>query len=711
MSLPLRTTILLLLATLTSSSLWGQPPAGSQLPPEDNGCALCHGEASLWQGEKARLHVSPQQMAKDVHATRGVNCHDCHGGNPGTLEVSQAHNTNVRAGDGLTPFRNTLAEIWADCGDCHSRQQVQLDQSVHAGGDNLTTNGLDTTLGCDRCHGTKAHGMRPVADIRSPVHLENQLIVCGECHAEDVTSYYSTVHGLALLEGGLNLTAVCADCHGAHGIHPASDERSSLHATKVSATCGECHEGIGSLLESSIHGSAPLVDSLPGDSDVNESSTRNPSCNDCHPGHRMLKTSSDKYRGQIAGYCGGCHSEMTDSYLMSTHGRLTQLGHGPAAKCSDCHGAHQVLAIDDPRSSLAPGENRLQTCRSCHENAVVNFSKFDPHADYRNAEQYPKLHSIYLLTRWVFFGFVAFFVIHTILWFLRSFATVMATGRHRTLVANEHGIERYTRGNRVVYMILLLCFLGLMATGLPMRYSSQQWAREYVVYLGGFEYISMWHHLFAAVALFCGALHFVLVAGTIVVRRRRAESWRRILMGSDSPVPTMRDARDLTSMVRWFLGLGPKPGFERWTYWEKYDYWMACLAFLVIGLSGLMLWYPNLFCLFLSGTSLNVARLIHVELALLIASFLFIFHVFHSHLRPEKFPMDLSAITGVVSEEHLRAQRPDLVARLEAEGQLAELRRPTPSKPGLWFTFLIVTTLFATGIGLLTVAVVATLGG
>ena len=37
----------------------------------------------------------------------------------------------------------------------------------------------------------------------------------------------------------------------------------------------------------------------------------------------------------------------------------------------------------------------------------------------------------------------------------------------------------------------------------------------------------------------------------------------------------LRDIRDVVAMVRWFLFLGPKPTFERWAYWEKFDFWGA----------------------------------------------------------------------------------------------------------------------------------------
>ena len=123
-----------------------------------------------------------------------------------------------------------------------------------------------------------------------------------------------------------------------------------------------------------------------------------------------------------------------------------------------------------------------------------------------------------------------------------------------------------------------------------------------------------------------------------------------------------------------------------------------------------MMWYPNLFCRWMSGESLNVARVIHVELAVLTTSFLFVFHFFHTHFRPEKFPMDLSAVTGLVSEDHLREQRPAFVARLEEGEQLSELRRPAPSRRRLWLLLLSFAVVSLVGLSLLGVALTASLG-
>jgi cytochrome b subunit of formate dehydrogenase len=702
--------VLLFVVGILSYVAWlpAQPPAGSQLPAEENGCALCHGEPRLWSGEQLRLYVPHDSFKEDVHALRGVNCHDCHGGDASTLDLTQAHAPDVGADSTVLPFRSTPAATRQACGICHGDAELLLRKSVHARAERESDSAPGAVLLCSSCHGQAAHGILPVADIRSPVHLNLQVETCGRCHEEDLDSYRQTIHGKGLFESGLVMAAVCADCHGAHGIYYAADERSTLYAANVASTCGECHEGIGARVEKSVHG---LSDSdVQADASAEQQSKRAPTCVNCHQGHRLLKTASNDYRLEVANYCGNCHPDLSGRYAMSTHGELTELGYAAAAKCPDCHGAHDILPFDDPQCRLAPGANRLDTCRKCHVNAVQNFSEFDPHADHKNAAKYPRLYSVYSITHGLFLAFLTYFAVHSFLWFVRSFVSVLSRGRHRTLVADQYAIARFTPLNRLVYVSLLVSFLGLTATGLPLKYSTQPWAHTFVQALGGFEYTSIWHRIFGTLGILCCVLHSICVIRSLRHLRRRHVKWRTVLFGPDSPFPTWRDAKDMFGMARWFFGLGPKPRFERWTYWEKYDYWMALLACLLVGTSGLMMWYPNAFCRVISGETLNVARVIHVELAVLVTSFLFVFHFFHTHFRPEKFPMDLSAVTGVVNEDHLRQHRPEYVARLEQANLLEEMRRPAPSRHSLWLTFFAATAVFAIGLGLLAVAITASLG-
>ncbi len=72
--------------------------------------------------------------------------------------------------------------------------------------------------------------------------------------------------------------------------------------------------------------------------------------------------------------------------------------------------------------------------------------------------------------------------------------------------------------------------------------------------------------------------------------------------------------------------------------------------------------------------------------------------------------MDLSALTGLVSEKHLRTHRPEYIARLEREGKLSQMRRTAPSSRRLWLNVLWGFLVFSLGFCLLTVTLLASLG-
>jgi cytochrome b subunit of formate dehydrogenase len=163
-------------------------------------------------------------------------------------------------------------------------------------------------------------------------------------------------------------------------------------------------------------------------------------------------------------------------------------------------------------------------------------------------------------------------------------------------------------------------------------------------------------------------------------------------------VPNPRDLSDIAKMLRWFVGRGPKPTFERWTYWEKFDLWAASADIVLIGTTGLILWFPNQFCSLLPGQALNIADLIHGKLALLATGFVFAIHFFSANLRPEKFPMDISILTGLVSEDEMEEERPELVRRLRESGQLEHYVTETP--PAHTLTLAMLGGFIALGMGL-----------
>ncbi len=236
-------------------------------------------------------------------------------------------------------------------------------------------------------------------------------------------------------------------------------------------------------------------------------------------------------------------------------------------------------------------------------------------------------------------------------------------------------VFRFTLSERVLHGLLMLSFLGLVATGMPLRYSQTGWAIWLAHTLGGFRVMGFFHRSFALLLTGCFLFHLGQIVHRLWLRKESG-----ILWGPDSLVLQPRDFNEFFLHLKFFFGRGLRPPFGRFTYWEKFDYWAVFWGMLIIGGSGYMLWFNNFFSRLFPGWIFNIAFLVHGEEALLAAGFIFTIHFFNSHIRPEKFPMDLVIFTGRVSEQELKEERPAQYAQLVEGGRPASLvADPPPS--------------------------------
>src|SRR4029450_8933234 len=111
-------------------------------------------------------------------------------------------------------------------------------------------------------------------------------------------------------------------------------------------------------------------------------------------------------------------------------------------------------------------------------------------------------------------------------------------------------------------------------------------------------------------------------------------------------MPQPKDFADFYGQMKWFFGLGPQPKFERFAYWEKFDYWAVMWGTAIMGAAGLILWFPGRGSLILSGWMFNVALFVHGAEAVLAIGFIFVVHFLNGHLRPQKLPTDLVRVTA-----------------------------------------------------------------
>ena len=89
------------------------------------------------------------------------------------------------------------------------------------------------------------------------------------------------------------------------------------------------------------------------------------------------------------------------------------------ARCWDCHGAHEIYSASDPRSPINKA-NLVTTCGKCHAGANLSFVQYQPHANAHDRKLNPALYFVRLFMNLLLTSVLTFFVIHTILWLIRS---------------------------------------------------------------------------------------------------------------------------------------------------------------------------------------------------------------------------------------------------------------------------------------------------
>lgn len=611
----------------------------------DNDCMMCHGKNdTVSSGDGRSLFVNMQEVKDSIHGK--VSCSQCHTG----VSVSK-----------VRPCETVVKKV--DCAVCHSQQVELYGQGIHG---KLFNEGNPNAPSCKECHGTHA-----TLSQKNPVSLTyptNVPSLCARCHREtqkaavlykgkqhEITEHYTeSIHGKGLLKSGLVVTAMCTNCHSAHKELPASDLESSVNRNNVAVTCAKCHKGVYEKYMGSVHavGKSKTSDSLPV-------------CSDCHSAHTIKRTDMDNFKFEIMDTCGKCHTDIANTYFETFHGKVTKLGYTKTAKCQDCHGFHEILPVANPQSTLSR-ENIVQTCQKCHPGATKRFAGYLTHATHHDPQKYPWIFWTFWCMTALLVGTFTASTFHALLWLPKSLE-VRRLHPPAVYDPREKQYVRFPLLYRILHGIMIVSFLTLTITGMSLKFSYAGWAMFLSSLLGGVE-VSGFLHRVAAVLLF--GIFFAHIID--LIRRKRSEfgSWKNMFVGPDTILFTLRDVREFSATMKWYMGKGERPAYGRWTYWEKFDYFAVFWGIMVIGTSGLMLWFPELFTRILPGWVINVATIIHSDEALLAAGFIFTIHFFNTHFRPEKFPMDTVIFTGRMSVEELKRERPAEYAALVASGKL-----------------------------------------
>ena len=488
-----------------------------------------------------------------------------------------------------------------------------------------------------------------------------------------IDRYMKSIHARPSREDQSRTNATCYSCHDAHYVYPAGSDARAEWRLNIPNTCGKCHAKQREEYAKSVHGKAVLEDK-------NQYAAV---CSDCHSTHDVESPAKTSAKLAIVQNCGTCHADSLKTYTGTYHGQVGTLGFAYTAKCYDCHGSHEIKRVADAASTMHP-ENRLNTCQKCHKDATAGLRHLRAARDARTISRAIRTSGsrrkfmIALLA-----GVFLFFWSHTALWFYREYRDRQERKSRPHVVTDEPPELKGKQFQR---------FGAGLARGAPCLRAERDDAgpdrhgrvlRRNRIREGGHRRVRQpeGRGLRAPGRRDDHAGNLLHPpggrGGRASDRNLRTWNW----FGPISMVPSWQDLKDAIAMFKWFFGLGPRPMFDRWTYWEKFDYWAVFWGMAIIGGSGMMLAFPAATASVLPGWLFNVATIIHGEEAILAAVFLFTVHFFNNHFRPDKFPLDTVMFTGAVPLEEFRREHALEYKRLVRSGELSKHLVDVPSEP------------------------------
>jgi cytochrome b subunit of formate dehydrogenase len=228
----------------------------------------------------------------------------------------------------------------------------------------------------------------------------------------------------------------------------------------------------------------------------------------------------------------------------------------------------------------------------------------------------------------------------------------------------KNRIRRFSSAQKLFHLLLLATFLVQGATGLGRMAIETPWGRFLASLFGGYEWCRAIHIHVGTAMLLGFAIHIPYLLWKI--------DWKNLpesIAGPDSLAPHPRDLKQFAQHIAWFFG-GPYPNFDRWGYWEKFDYWAVFWGMMVMGVTGFLLAFPLESSKIVPGWGLNIAFWVHRIEGLLAMTHIFVIHFFIGHLRKHSFPMDRAMFEGRVRLDAADHEKPAWVERLRRSGAL-----------------------------------------
>ncbi len=680
-------------------------------------CLACHSEPSLTaqkKGQEVHLFVDKDVLKHSAHES--LNCVDCHQGfdpsqtphakvikpvacqtchDAGTYDKSiHALALGVEGCSACHGKHNILSpknpestanrgHLDSTCGRCHKNEDDRYSRSRHG---LALTSGSKGAPSCADCHG--AHSIVPISDPESVLYKAKEPGVCLKCHLDNpqvreqvgvsagfIADYKNSIHGVTLAKGDLRAPS-CSSCHGAHDMALGGNQSSHVSKFRIPDTCGQCHANIVKVYSESIHGTA-----------LKAGNQGAPNCTDCHGEHQIFAPKDERSRvsgkNVSARVCAVCHSSvmLTEKYGLASqrfasfedsfHGLASKEGIVQVANCASCHGYHSIKPSSDPTSSINKA-NLAATCGKCHQGANDNFTKGAVHLVVAPATE-PILYWIRTFYILMIIGVIGGMLVRNLLDFVHKSRHRFAL--RRGLVTEEHfGNTQYLRmslAERIQHGSLAISFITLVITGFMLKFPDAWWVAPIRQWN---ERLFAWRgivHRIAGVVIIGVSLYHVYYIFFV----SRGKQFIRDLL----PRPT--DLGEFWGMAKYYVGASKsKPKFGRFAYIEKAEYWALIWGVIVMGGTGIILWFNTYFIGKITLLGWNIAESVHYYEAWLATLAILVWHFYFVIFNPSVYPLNTAFITGTLTEEQMAEEHAreleEILATQSEQEEAEDLEEP-----------------------------------
>lgn len=227
--------------------------------------------------------------------------------------------------------------------------------------------------------------------------------------------------------------------------------------------------------------------------------------------------------------------------------------------------------------------------------------------------------------------------------------TATATGVLAEARGKEEAIVRFDVHQRVQHFFLMVSFIFLVVTGMPLKFAEAAVSKWWIGVLGGVEPTRLIHRGAAWVMIGACVYHALYLLYAIIVQKRNVTSM----------FPSKRDFVLFVHEIGYFMGVRKeKPRYGRYNWREKFDYFAMFWGIPVMVFSGLVMMFPVLATRYLPGWIVPVSLIAHSDEAMLALTWIVIVHIFFNHFSPGVFPMNTSMFTGKLSRERYMTEHP-----------------------------------------------------